>query len=243
VSAASGGAAAAHDAAGRADAARLQAHGLALTLGRRFVLLDLELAVGGGEVVAVAGANGAGKSTLLAVLGGQLAPSAGEVWLDGLALHRLGPAAQARAVAFLGHQPGLYLDLTGVENLRLFATLAGLRGGAEAALRALEAVGIDPRDARRPVRQYSRGMTQRVALARLALLPRPLWLLDEPSTGLDLAGRAVLRGVVRGAAAAGAAVVLVSHDPELLAWADRTLLLRGGRLQPAAAGAAAEAAA
>lgn len=209
----------------------LEATNLAFAIERRFVLLDLSLSLRGGEVVAVAGANGAGKTTLLSLLAGDTTPDRGEIRLDGFPFGLHAPADLARAIGTVGHLPGLYLDLSAIENLTLFAALAGRPCSREAAIEALVAVGLAASDAARRVRHYSRGMVQRAAIARLAICGARYWLLDEPSTGLDPRGCAVLAQTLRAAADAGRGVLFVSHDPGLLEIADRTLDLDNGQLK------------
>ncbi|MCB9739642.1 MAG: ABC transporter ATP-binding protein [Deltaproteobacteria bacterium] len=211
----------------------LRAEGLAAAVDRRYVLLDLGLELRAGEVTAIAGENGAGKTTLLGLLAGERAPDRGTVRLAGVALAEADPAALASRIGVLGHRPGLYLELSAVENVVLFAALAGRPCTAAEALAHLQSVGLAAADAARPVRHYSRGMAQRAAIARLIASGATIWLLDEPSTGLDRQGCATLRALLRDAADQGRALCVVSHDPELLAAADRRLELRGGQLHDA----------
>ncbi len=213
----------------------LRAMGVAAAMDRRYVLLDLDLDLHAGEIVGFVGPNGAGKTTLLRVLEGTRRPERGTVSLGGIPLHEVSPASLARRLGVIGHHPGLYLDLTAVENLRLFAALAGADLDDVAALAILADVGLVRADARRPVRHYSRGMAQRAALARLIGSGADIWLLDEPSTGLDREGSALLHRLLRDGADAGRGVCVVSHDPALLAVADRVLHLDAGRLHAAEA--------
>lgn len=211
-------------------APRLQASEVCWAVGGRYVLLDLELRLDAGSLVVITGANGAGKSSLLRLLHGALRPDAGTIALDGLPLPEVEAAQLARRIALLGHKPGLFLDLDAAENLNLFAALAGrpLPDGAAAEL--LGRVGLDRADHRRPVRHFSRGMKQRAALARILAVGSDIWLLDEPSTGLDAQGVALLAELTGQARDRGTALVLVTHDPSVRALADRHLVLGGGRL-------------
>lgn len=219
--------------------ALLWARSVGAAVGRRYVLLDLDLSLHAGEIVAISGANGAGKTTLLGLLAGDGRPDRGEVLLAGVPLQEVAPASLATRIGVLGHRPGLYLDLSAVENVALFAALAGRPHDDAAALALLERVGLPRHDAVRPVRHYSRGMAQRAAVARLLGSGADIWLLDEPSTGLDRAGCALLHDLLRAAADEGRALCVVSHDEELLAVADRRLVLDGGRLRPAPTASAA----
>ncbi len=196
-------------------------------LGQRFgshpalAPVDLELAVG--ERLAVLGDNGAGKTTLLRLLATVARPASGRLELFGLdALTR---RAQVRArLGYLGHQAGHYAQLTALENLEFFATLQG-RGRVEAR-EALAGVGLEAAAGRRAA-ELSRGMQQRLALAR-AVLHRPeLLVLDEPDTSLDGPGRALL-GRLLGERTA----VIATHDRALArGLCSRALLLRAGRAE------------
>ena len=182
-----------------------------------------------GRVAAVLGPNGAGKSTLLGILSTLLTPSSGEVRWGDQVLGR-GSALRAR-IGYVGHDAGLYGDLTAGENLALFASLYGADDGPTRVEALLARVGLAdaPRDA--PVRTFSRGMLQRVALAR-ALAPDPdLLLFDEPSAALDPAGVAWLGAELAAERTAGRIVVLVTHDLDAAAGvADQVVILRRGRV-------------
>jgi heme exporter protein A len=158
----------------------LQATGLAAFRGERLVFRDLDFAVAAGGTLLLTGPNGSGKSTLLRLLAGLLRPAAGTLTWDGAdALADL--PAHARRVAYLGHQDAVKPALTAVENLRFAARLSGGAVGT-----ALAAVGLQDL-ADLPTRMLSAGQRRRLALARLALSQAPLWLLDEPTIGLDTA--------------------------------------------------------
>lgn len=162
-----------------------------------------------GSVTVLEGPNGSGKSTMLGLLSTSVKPTSGAV-----AWHPLGDdrAAARPHVGWLGHEAGVYPDLSGDENLRWAAALYGL--DAAAAARACERVGLG-RVGQRPVRTMSRGQRQRVALARALVHAPSLLLLDEPSTGLDKAGTALLLALVAEEVARGAIVALVTHDAAL----------------------------
>lgn len=209
---------------------RLQAEGVSWAPADRFVLLDLDLRLDAGVLAVLTGANGAGKTSLLRLLFGGARPAAGTIRIEGAPMGTVSPAWLARKVAMIGHKPGLYLDLSAVENLCLFAALADrpLDGAGAAVL--LDRVGIRAADRGRPVRHFSRGMMQRAGLARVLTTGADIWLLDEPSTGLDQQGRLLLAELVGQARDGGAAVLVISHDPAVRALADRHLDLRQGRL-------------
>jgi heme exporter protein A len=205
----------------------------ATALVRRFggvrALGGVSLAVAPGELVLLLGPNGAGKTTLLRTIAGLARPSGGRVTVAGRDVHRE-PAARA-ALGFLSHHALLYDDLTPRENLRFAATLHGLDDAERRIERALAAAALVPR-ADRPVRGFSRGMLQRLALARALLPDPPLLLLDEPFTGLDLPSAEVLRHRLAAERAAGRALVCVTHGPEeLWAIATRVIVLVGGTVR------------
>jgi heme ABC exporter ATP-binding subunit CcmA len=212
---------------------RVETRSLAKTYGPTRALAGVDVRFEAGTVTSVEGPNGSGKSTLLTLLGLLARPSRGEVLFGTQRASRV-PGLRA-AIGVLAHAPMVYPDLTAHENLQLFAELYALADRA-AALRALaDRFGLGSW-ADRPARTYSRGQLQRLALAR-AVLHRPkLLLLDEPSTGLDLASVTRLTAAVREERARGAIVVLVTHDVALSEeLADRRVQLAQGRVVEASA--------
>ena len=173
------------------------------------MLRGISLRVYPGECHLVVGPNGAGKSTLLRVLAGLARPTSGSVALSGQSPG--GHPAARRGIGFLGHQSLLYDDLTAAENLELAARLYGLADGPSLVARGLAAVGLTDR-AGDPVRRLSRGLVQRVAIARSLLHGPALLLLDEPFTGLDPVATGQVVSVLRAELSLGRAMVLVSHD-------------------------------
>jgi heme exporter protein A len=198
--------------------------GLWRYFGERAALRGVDATVPAGATLAVLGRNGAGKSTLLRVLATLLRPHHGEVALFGEPLPRRAWAVRGR-IGLLAHEPLLYRDLTGRENLRYHAGLH--RVEAARVQEVLEAVQMDAR-ADEPVRLLSRGMVQRLAVAR-AILHRPrLLLLDEPRSNLDPGVEELIEPLI--GRASGLTRVLTSHDPRAaLAEADLVLALRNGR--------------
>lgn len=179
---------------------RLLAEGLACFRGDRLVLDGVGFAVPGGGALLLLGPNGAGKSTLLRVLAGLRRPDAGTLHWDGggdLAGHS----------AYLGHQDAIKPGLTVRENLAFAARLAGAP-----AMPALEAAGLAPL-AGLPARMLSAGQKRRLALARLGLSRAQLWLLDEPTLGLDAAAIARFGAALAAHRAAGGVVVAATHLP------------------------------
>lgn len=186
--------------------------GLRRDYGESVVLDGIDLTVATGETLVVLGPNGAGKTTLLRILATLLRPSGGEARVLGARLP--GEAWKARGgIGFLGHEPLLYRDLSGRENLRFQARLHGLRGDAgEARIDSLlEAVGMARRADQR-TGELSAGMRQRLAICRCVLHEPELLLLDEPDSNLDAEGRELARELI--GTGAGRTRVLVTHDPE-----------------------------
>ena len=184
----------------------LDVQGLAFARNDEPVFGPLDFALDRGETLLVEGDNGSGKTTLLRVLAGLLPASAGEVRLDGEPLDH--GALRGRMV-FLGHQSGMKHDLSPCENLNFLSGLYGTREGADLGS-ALEQVDLAIY-AETPLRMLSAGQKKRAALARLALLPGELWLLDEPYANLDRRGIEMVNALVTAHCARGGAALLTSH--------------------------------
>lgn len=206
----------------------LRIEGLSKTFGPRWALQNVSLSVRAGEIVALVGPNGAGKSTLLRVVATLLRPTAGVIWVGDRRWPPDGPGVRS-AVALLGHQPWLYPDLSAEENLRFYQRLYGWPDDPEGRRTALAQAGLVER-ARDRVRGFSRGMLQRLALARMWLSPARVLLLDEPFTGLDVVGTAAARRALQERAARGDAVLVALHDPGSLSVAHRVVVLVRGRV-------------
>jgi heme exporter protein A len=195
--------------------------------GERVALAGVTVSVPAGATLAVLGGNGAGKTTLLRVLAGLLRPHGGSARVLGAALpdERWRLPAQ---VGYLGHEPLLYRELSGRENLRYHARLHSLRPSRVDHM--LAAVDIADR-ADEPVRDLSKGLVQRLAVARAVLHEPPLLLLDEPRANLDPAAVELLEPLI--GRSSGRTRVLVSHDVEgALAESDLALGLKAGRPAP-----------
>ncbi|MDR5906408.1 cytochrome c biogenesis heme-transporting ATPase CcmA [Franzmannia qiaohouensis] len=188
---------------------RLQARQLACERDDRLLFCDLDLEVGPGQIVRIEGPNGSGKTTLLKILSGQLGDYQGELYWDDAPMHAARDAFLANLL-YLGHAPGIKGALTALENLSWHQALAGEVGdhrGRMAALAEIGLVGFEDV----PCAQLSAGQQRRVALARLILIPRLLWVLDEPFTAIDKDGVAALERRLLSHAARGGSVILTTH--------------------------------
>jgi heme exporter protein A len=204
--------------------AALQVEGLARHYGEREALSGVSLSLEEGRTLVVFGPNGAGKTTLLRVLATLLRPHAGSVLVLGSSLPDDAWRVRGR-VGLLGHEPLLYRELTARENLRFHARLHGV--GDARIDELLDAVAMSGRG-REPLRALSRGMVQRVAVARAVLHDPELLLLDEPYSNLDPAAVELVSPLI--GAASGRTRVICSHDPTGgLAEADLVLGLQAGR--------------
>jgi len=177
-------------------------------------LRNLTFAFEAGDCVALLGRNGAGKTTLLHLMAGLSRPTDGELDVT-------------RRVSLLGHGIGVYDELSARENLRFFASLSGGGVDIDAWLEKVNLIGV----ADAPLREYSRGMRQRLALARTFMGEPELLLLDEPFTSLDDKATALLQSLLGEALARQATIVLSTHQiPEAMALANRILFLEHGKL-------------
>ncbi len=199
--------------------------------GAERALTGVSLELQSGSLCALLGPNGAGKTTLLGILSTLVRPTSGQVHYHDGAAAREPDDELRREIGVLAHAPLCYGELTAIENLEFFAGLYGLADVGARVTALLDEVGLEPRARTRASRTYSRGMVQRLALAR-ALLARPsLLLLDEPFTGLDRGGAAALARALAVVKAAGAIVVVVTHDLEAIGdVTDHVCVLRRGQL-------------
>jgi heme exporter protein A len=224
--------AAATPVAGLARPDAVVVEGLVRRFGEREALAGIDVALAPGETLAVLGPNGAGKTTFLRVLATLLRPHAGSVAVLGHELPREADAVRSR-IGFVAHEPLLYRDLTGRENLAFYARLYGIAARADRIEALLEATGMTKR-ADDPLRSLSRGMVQRLAVCRAVLHAPALLLLDEPRAGLDPDAAELVEPLI--GRACGCTRVLVTHDVDRsLSESERILGLVGGRVTIAAA--------
>jgi heme exporter protein A len=193
-----------------AVAAVLDVAGLTKRFGHVRALRGVDFVLGAGESLAVFGPNGAGKTTLLRILAGLLRPDGGTVRFGGELLVR-GNAAHRRRVGLISHHSLLYDGLTAAENLVFHARLYSVADPHAAAARALAGVGLEAR-ASDQVGTFSRGMVQRLAIARALLHDPDVMLLDEPFSGLDQRAAATLRELLGRLRAERRTMVLVTHN-------------------------------
>ena len=208
------------------SAPAVEARGLEKWYGPQPALRGIDFTLMPGEFVTVFGPNGAGKTTLLRILTGAARPTRGAVLVAG---EDPSEAAARRGIGLLSHQTFLYPGLTAAENLDFYARLFGLADRRARVREALAGVGLLERAGDR-VRTFSRGMQQRVALARTLIHDPAVVLLDEPYTGLDPHAARMLRGVLEKLKDGARTVVLVTHNlAQGLELADRVVVQAGGR--------------
>jgi heme exporter protein A len=213
----------------------LQAEDVRKTFGHFTALAGVTLEVQRGEFLTLFGRNGAGKTTFLKIASTLVRATYGRLRVEGIDI-REQPEKARRHIGFLSHNTYLYRDLNPVENLRFFAQLYGVPN-AEARIQSLlDRIGLKRR-ASDPVRAFSRGLHQRVGIARVMLHDPALILLDEPYTGLDANASETLNGMLDEAVAAGKTVILTTHDLEQgLRAATRTAIIDRGKIVFSASG-------
>lgn len=188
--------------------------------GQKLVFKEVSCEVGAGQIMLVAGPNGAGKSTLMRIMAGLSQPSAGDVELH----------LEPEEVAYLGHATFIYPGLSALANLKFWATMYGLSPSRDELMELLKRVGLE-RAAEEKAGSFSRGMAQRLNLARIYLVEPKLIFLDEPGTGLDPRSLATLRKEIVAFRDRGTSVVWISHHvAEDTALADTVLALGGRKL-------------
>lgn len=199
---------------------KIEASALSVERGGRRIFADLGFRLDAGEALRVTGPNGAGKSTLLRAITGLLPLAAGQIEIT--------PASDARRAElchYVGHADALKPSLTAFENLSFLAALLAMgpvRPAAPQVEAALARLGLSS-VADLPAAYLSAGQKRRVALARLVAVFRPIWLLDEPLTALDLASQAVVMEIVAAHLAAGGIVIVATHAPLAIAAAELAL--------------------
>lgn len=201
--------------------------GVGLSRGGSALLRDVDLSIGPGEVVGVAGPNGSGKTTLLRLLATLVRPDRGQGTILGKSLGTPEARTVRTRIGLIGHEPALIPELTLAENLAHSARLSGL--GTDRIGPALDAVGLAAA-ADRPARAASRGMQRRVEIAHMLFRRPELLLLDEAASGLDADAVGLVDALTTRVTGSGGAVVTVSHDAAHLTGSTRTVAISGGRL-------------
>ena len=187
----------------------LSAENLACIRGSRLVFRELNFALSSGRALAIEGPNGAGKTSLLRMIAGFLAPSAGSVRLRSNAGEIEDGEERGKFCGWLGHHDGIKPQLSVSENLNFYARLFGASAPMDA---ALSEVGL-ARLAELPGQYLSAGQKRRLALARLKISNRPLWLMDEPLAALDAAGKKLASEMIAAHCARGGMVIAATHEP------------------------------
>lgn len=204
----------------------IEIRGLTKRFQHKPVLNQLSLTVNEGDLCVLVGDNGAGKTTLLRILAGLVRPSQGQVTICGSS--PLGDPHLRQMIGYVGHQPMVYQDLTTSENLRHYARLYHLEDVESAVLQAIQALRLTAHQ-HQPVRTLSRGMQQRLSLARATLHNPTVLLFDEPYTGLDQETAAVLDHTLQNLNQPGRVIFLAAHRPQrLLKIASHVAWLRDG---------------
>ncbi len=218
----------------------IKIRGLRKAYGRTQVLRGLDMDVPWGQVVTVLGANGSGKSTLMRILSSVTRPDGGSTRIGGLDLAKNGTALR-RTIGVVGHDPLLYNDMTGYENLKFFGRMFSLDRLEERIASGAERLAITPRLHQR-VGTMSHGWRKRISIARALLHDPLLLLLDEPESGLDQSALDLLEGVIRDRSNKDRTIIMTTHNLERgLSFGDQVAILSRGVIayqQPVATAAA-----
>lgn len=207
----------------------IQIQKLVKLFGHRPVLRGVDLYINEGEFVTLMGANGAGKTTLLHIVASLSKPTAGEVLING---YRLSEAASElrRFIGMVSHKTLLYDDLTAEQNLRFYARMYDVADVSARIATVIDQVGLSRR-ANDPVRTFSRGMQQRLAIARAILHNPPILLLDEPDTGLDQHAASMLGELLNAVDLSERTILMTTHNLERgLSLGDRLVILSKGKI-------------
>ncbi|WP_147533921.1 ABC transporter ATP-binding protein [Bacillus marasmi] len=195
----------------------------------KLILRGIDLSIEKGETVAILGPNGAGKSTLLKVIATLIKPTSGEVKISGLDLKKNGNDIK-KLMGYLPHSSLLYEHYSPLENLVFFGNLYGVQDVEQKAIKLVKDVGLSF-FLKEPVKNFSRGMIQRTAIARAIIHDPELLLLDEPHTGLDQGAISILNDVIVSMKQKGATTLMVTHDFKQAAEiCDRIIIVKNGKI-------------
>jgi len=195
----------------------------------KLILRGINLSIEKGETVAILGPNGAGKSTLLKVIATLIKPSSGEVKINGLDLKKNGNDIK-KLMGYLPHSSLLYEHYSPLDNLVFFGNLYGVKDVEDKAVKLIKDVGLSF-FLKEPVKNFSRGMIQRTAIARAIIHEPELLLLDEPHTGLDQGAISILNDVIISMKQKGATTLMVTHDFKQAAEiCDRIIIIKDGKV-------------
>lgn len=207
----------------------IKSNNIIKTMGEKMILRGVNLHISEGETVAILGPNGVGKSTWLKIVAGLMQPTEGQILIHGKRL-RKDHFEQKEMLGYLGHRSFLYEQLTPVENLKFFARLYHLKNPDEKIDELIKEVGLTffKND---PVQSFSRGMVQRLAIARAILHGPKILLLDEPHTGLDQRAIEILNQVILRLKNLNITVVMVTHDfSQVIKTCNRVVILKNGKV-------------
>ncbi len=205
----------------------IEVRGLTKRFGYKTVLKGVELSLQSGECLALFGPNGAGKTTLIRILSSLMRPTSGEVLVGGYDSKNEGEEVR-RAIGVISHNTFLYDNLTAFENLKFYGRMYDVKGLKERIEEVLDLVGLKERTHER-VQTFSRGMQQRLSIARAILHEPAILLLDEPYAGLDQNGMEVFRGILEGFREGGKTTIMTSHDLQRgLEMCSRVAILHSG---------------
>lgn len=207
----------------------LEIKNISKVISRRPILNSVSLTLNDGEILAILGPNGAGKSTLCKCVAGLLKTTSGEIFVDGKEM-KSGSISMKKKLGFLGHESFLYSNMTPIENLMFYGKLYKVKDLENRVERLLKETGLYLfKDT--PVGSFSRGMVQRLAIARV-LLPEPdILLLDEPHSGLDQSSVRLLNQFIMERKKSGKSVLFISHDLNVVyELADRAAVLKHGKI-------------
>ncbi len=207
----------------------IKVRNLVKAFGSRVVLHNISFEIAAGEFVTLLGINGAGKTTLMSIISTLSKPTAGSIFIGDMDVQRHA-AYIRRYIGLVSHKTLLYDDLSGEQNLRFYARMYDVQQPSARIETVLRQVGLWGRQ-KDPVRTYSRGMQQRLAIARAILHNPPILLLDEPDTGLDQGAATMLGDLLAAVGTAQRTVLMTTHNLERgLSLGNRVLMLANGKI-------------